>query len=78
MSSKKRMTAQSVVNVKAAETAHLEPVDGGYLAVLTGKTGKSVTVKDASGDLVYTSMATANKSLSTHNPKLVADLKPEI
>ena len=78
MASKKRMTAQSVVNVKAAVQAHLEPVDGGYVAVLTGKSGKTVNVKDASGDLVYTSMATANKSISTHNPALVADLKPEI
>ena len=75
MATKKRMTAQSVVNVKAAASSHLEPVPGGYVVVLTGKT---ITVKDAAGDLVYTSMATANKSISTHNPALVADLKPEI
>jgi hypothetical protein len=78
MTTKKRMTAQSVVNVKAAASSHLDPVPGGYVVVLTGQTGKTVTVKDASGDLVYTSMATANKSISTHNPALVADLKPEI
>lgn len=78
MATKKRMTAQSVVNVKHATSSHLEPVDGGYVVVLTGRTGKSIAVKDASGDLVYTSMATANKSISTHNPALTADLKPEI
>lgn len=78
MASKKRMTAQSVVNVKAASAAHLTPVDGGYIVTLTGKTGKSVTVKDADGDLIYTSMANANKSISSHNPGLNADLEPEI
>ena len=52
MTTKKRMTAQSVVNVKAATSSHLEPVTGGYVVVLTGQTGKTVTVKDASGDLV--------------------------
>ena len=78
MAVKKRMTAQSVVNVKAATSACLTPTDGGYIVTLTGKTGKSVTVKDADGDLVYTSMANANKSISAHNPTLNADLKPEI
>lgn len=78
MAVKKRMTAQSVVNVKAAKMAHLEPTPGGYIAVLTGSTGKTITVKDAGGDLVYTSMATANKSLAAHNPQLTADLQPEI
>jgi len=78
MATKKRMTAQSVVNVKAAQSAHLNPVQGGYVVTLIGKTGKSVSVKDADGDLVYTSMATANKSISSHNPALSADLEPEI
>lgn len=75
---RKRMTAQSVVNVKAAVNAHLTPVSGGYTVTLTGKTGKTVTVKDAEGDLVYTSMANANKSIAAHNPSLGADLEPEI
>ena len=78
MATKKRMTAQSVVNVKAAETAVLTPTEGGYVVTLTGKTGKTVTVKDAEGDLVYTSMSNANKSITTHNPALNAQLKPEI
>jgi hypothetical protein len=78
MGAKKRMTAQSVVNVKAAVSAHLTPVAGGYVATLTGKTGKTVAVKDAEGDLIYTSMASANKSLSAHNGSLSADLQPEI
>ena len=78
MGAKKRMTAQSVVNVKAAVSAHLTPVEGGYVATLTGKTGKMVAVKDAEGDLIYTSMASANKSLSAHNGSLSADLQPEI
>ena len=78
MATKKRMTAQSVVNVKAAQAAHLTPVDGGYIVTLVGKTDKTVTVKDGDGDLVYTSMASANKSIGSHNPDLNADLKPEI
>jgi len=78
MATKKRMTAQSVVNVKAASGAHLNVVDGGYTVTLTGKTGKTVNVKDADGDLVYTSMATANKSIGSHNPSLIVDLLPEI
>ena len=78
MKTKKRMTAQSVVNVKAAVKAHLTPVCGGYVATLEGATGKTVTVKDADGDLVYSSMSIANKSLSAHNPALSADLQPEI
>jgi hypothetical protein len=45
---------------------------------LVGKTGKTVTVKDGDGDLVYTSMASANKSIGSHNPALNADLEPEI
>ena len=78
MASKKRMTAQSVVNVKAAQSAHLTPVEGGYTVTLVGKTGKTVPVKDAEGPLVYTSMANANKSISSHNPNINADLEPEI
>ena len=48
MATKKRMTAQSVVNVKAAQAAHLTPVDGGYIVTLVGKTGKTFGV-DAGG-----------------------------
>ena len=78
MAVKKRMTAQSVVNVKAAVNAHLTPVNGGYSVTLEGKSGKTVTVKDADGDLVYSSMANANKSINAHNPALNVDLLPEI
>ncbi len=75
---KKRMTAQSVVNIKAAVKANLSPVDGGYVVVLEGSKGKKVTVKDADGDLVYSSMSNAKKSISAHNPAIDASLEPEI
>lgn len=78
MATKKRMTAQSVVNVKAAVKAHLTPVDDGYTVTLEGRTGKTVTVKDGDGDLVYSSMANANKSINAHNPILNVELLPEI
>lgn len=38
---RKRMTAQSVVNIKAAVKANLSPVDDGYVVVLEGSKGKS-------------------------------------
>lgn len=78
MATKKRMTAQSVVNVKAAVKAHLTPVKDGYTVTLEGSTGKTVSVKDADGDLVYSSMSNANKSVNAHNPSLNVDLQPEI
>jgi hypothetical protein len=78
MATKKRMTAQSVVNVKAAVKAHLTPVEDGYKVTLEGATGKTVVVKDGDGDLIYTSMSNANKSITAHNPRLTADLEPEI
>lgn len=78
MSQRKRMTAQSIVNIKAAKSARLLPNELGYVVRLTGSTGKEVNVKDSQGDLIYTSMANANKAISTHNPSLTADLEPEI
>lgn len=75
---RKRMTAQSVVNVKAAVKAHLIPTEEGYLVELEGSTGKRVKIKDGDGDLMYSSMANANKSIAAHNPALNANLEPEI
>lgn len=72
------MTAQSKVNIKAAKKAHIESVDGGYVVALEGGTGKTVKVKDGSGDLVYSSMASAKKAVTAHNPSLDPDLRPEI
>lgn len=73
------MTDQSIVNVKSAKTAVLVPQDGGYTVLLTGKTGRTVTVKDGAGDLLYSSKAAAKKSICAHNPNLAeADLEPEI
>lgn len=78
MATKKRMTAQSKVNISAAVSAHMEPASSGYTVVLTGKSGRSVKVQDGDGDLVYSSMAAAKKAVSTHNSALWPDLKPEI
>ena len=76
-----RMTAQSKVNIKAADSAHLERLNGGYRVILTGSTGKTIDVK--AGDdtsAVYSSMAAAKKAVHRHNPKLFQNvgLKPEI
>lgn len=76
--SRKRMTDQSVVNVKAAVSATLHDVGDGYVVSLEGSTGKTVNVKDGNGDLVYPSKAAANRALNAHNPSLSASLKPEI
>jgi hypothetical protein len=78
MATKKRMTAQSKVNIGAATSAHIEPNGKGYIVVLTGQTGKSATVQGGDGVLIYSSMAAAKKAVSTHNPELWPALKPEI
>lgn len=75
---RKRMTDQSVVNVKAAVKATLHDAGDGYIVTLEGKTGKSINIKDGNGDLVYSSKASANKAITKHNPQLTANLQPEI
>jgi len=74
----KRMTAQSKVNIKAAKEAIIEQRNGRYVVELVGITGKSIYIQDGDGDLVYSSMASAKKAVTTHNDRLRPDLKSEI
>jgi len=80
MSDRIRMTAQSKVNIKAAVSASLQRVDGGYKVILQGATGKKVDVM--SGDdvpAVYPAMNAAKKAVQRHNPALFhVTLTPQI
>lgn len=78
MATIKRMTAQSKVNIAAAKKATMEPSGIGYRVILEGDTGKTIAIKDADGDLVYSSMAAAKKAVTTHNNTLFPTLKAEI
>ena len=76
-----RMTDQSLVNVKAATTAQLLPVEGDYKVKLKGESGKSVYVRTGDNlSAVYPSKAAAKKALQRHNPLLLnaVALRPEI
>ena len=75
---KQRMSHQSVVNVKAAVKAELIKVDGGYIIMLIGKSGKTVKVKSPESEIIYSTVASADKAISYHNPNLTVELKPEI
>jgi hypothetical protein len=74
---KNRMTAQSKVNIAAANKAELVPEKDGYKIVLKGENGEC-TVQDGDGDAVYSSMASAKKAVRTHNAGLNPQLKPTI
>ena len=78
MATKKRMTAQSKANIGAAASAHIEPNNGGYSVVLTGKTGKTIAIHGGDGPIVYSSMAAAKKAVASHNSQLIVELQPEI
>jgi hypothetical protein len=75
------MTAQSKVNIAAAVSASLEPVNGGYKVILEGKKGKKIAVMSGDDDpAIYPSMAAAKKAVHRHNVALLnrVGLKPEI
>lgn len=76
--SKQRMTAQSKVNIGAAVKATLVPHKDGYKVTLEGSSGKTCDVENASGPIVYSSMASARKAVEAHNSKLNPTLKPTI
>lgn len=75
-----RMTAQSLVNIKAAKSASLTKVNGGYKVVLKGETGRTAEVQTGDNSpAVYPSMVAAKKAVHRHNRMLFqVALTPEI
>ena len=80
MSDRVRMTAQSKVDIKAANSAKLLRHDGGYKVVLKGASGKTIDVQTGEDvTAVYPSMSAAKKAVQRHNPALFhVDLEPRI
>ena len=46
--------------------------------MLIGKSGKTVNVKSPKSEIIYSTVASADKAISYHNPNLTVELKPEI
>lgn len=76
--SRNRLTDQAIANVKAADSAQLKKVTGGWNVDLASRNG-GLTLADKYGHpVIYPSKDAAKRALARHNDAIEVSIKPQL